>query len=190
MEQRSVQLEVRAISADHPRRLKGVAVVYNAEADFGDFVERIKPGALARSLGEKRDIKARFEHSNLLASRSNDTLKLTDQSDGLHVEIDVAETRAGDDALALVKRKDIQGMSFGFVVREQRFNRENGKLYRDISDLDLYEVTITERPAYGDTSIATRSVDPAAIAQAKQLLAGSPSLAERKMQLRKLQAAA
>ena len=172
VETRSLDLELRAVGDDeHPRRLKGTAIIYDAEADLGEFIERIKPGAITQTLRSKRDIKARFEHNQLLGRQENGTLRLTETSRGLDVEIDVAETRAGDDALALVRRGDIRGMSFGMAVRSQKFTRENGKLYRDIEVLDLHEITVTDRPAYEATTISQRSVDPAAIEEAKRLAA-------------------
>jgi HK97 family phage prohead protease len=195
LETRTVKLtELRAADEAHPRRLTGVAVVYGAEAEMFDFTERFQPGAFKEWLATDFNVRARFEHDELLASRSNSTLKLTDTPSGLEVEIDVAETRAGDDALALVERGDIEGMSFGFRVMPggQAWSEEGDKLYRDIFKAELHEVTITDSPAYTDSSIAKRSVDPAAISEAKRRKeAGQcPDLDERRRQLRQQQAAA
>lgn len=194
MEKRTFTLnELRAVNQANPRRLRGMAVVYDQPADVGGkWMESIRPGALTRSLKIDRDIKARFEHRDLLGSTSNNTLRLTDTPEGLAVEIDVAETRAGDDVLSLVDRGDIRGMSFGFLPAPggQTWAREQGKLTRSLTDIDLFEVTITDSPVFTGTSVSLRSASPEAIAQAEALLADldtdtPPTLAERRSQLRR-----
>lgn len=194
MEKRTFTLnELRAVDQATPRRLRGMAVVYDQPADVGGkWLESIRPGALTRSLKTDRDIKARFEHRDLLGSTINNTLRLTDTPEGLAVEIDVAETRAGDDVLALVDRGDIRGMSFGFLVPEggETWTREGDKVHRLISDLDLYEVTVTDSPVFAGTSVSLRSASPEAIAHAAAMLAElntdtPPTLAERRGQLRR-----
>lgn len=195
METRHFELaELRAIDDANPRRLRGLAVVYGATANLGKFQERVSPGALTRTLANAHDIKARFEHRDLIASRSNGTLKLQDTPQGLAVDIDVAETRAGDDMLALVRRGDIKGMSFAFLPAKngQRFTRDNGQLVRELLDIDLFEVTVTDRPAYPDTAVALRSIDRATMEEIDRL-ATMPqpdlTLTTRRMQLRRLAAA-
>lgn len=194
MEKRTFTLnELRSVDDANPRRIRGVAVVYDQPADVGGkWSETIASGALTRSLRESRDIKARFEHRDLLGSTINNTLRLTDTPEGLAVEIDVAETRAGDDVLALVSRGDIRGMSFGFLPAPggQTWARDGGKLTRSLTDIDLYEVTITDSPVFTGTSVSLRSASPEAIAQAEALLAElhndhPPTLAERRSQLRR-----
>lgn len=189
-ETRTFQIgEIRA-AADNPRRLTGTAVVYGQLANIsGKYQERITAGAFTRSL-TSRPVKARFEHRDLLATTKNATLRLTDTPTGLMFEMDVAETRAGDDVLALVTRGDITGMSFGFLPTAAgvKWTYEKGLLTRDLTDLDLYEITVTDSPAYSATSVSTRSVDQATMDEAERLIA-SHQLLVRRMKLRRLQAA-
>ena len=64
----------------------------------------------------------------------------------------------------LIQRGDIRGMSFSFMIRgadgERWIENKNGDPERDLLDLNLYEITITPRPAYPKTSVKASSSDP------------------------------
>jgi HK97 family phage prohead protease len=176
METRYVQfeaLEVRDGEAGQGNTLVGYAAVFNAEVDLGKFRELIVPGAFGRSLQSGRQVRALFEHdpAKLLGTSGNGTLRLAEDAKGLRVEIDVnADTSHGRDAIALVRRGDIRGMSFGFLVPRngQAFSRTPAGTLRTLSEIDLREVTVTSVPAYAETSLSLR-VDPEAIAAAAAL---------------------
>lgn len=158
-------LEMRLGTGEQPHRLVGYAAVFNSlSADLGGFKERIVPGAFKGSVTGGGDIRALVDHdySKLLGRTSNGTLRVMEDDKGLRVEIDVPhETSYGKDIMALVKRKDVRGMSFGFRVPEggQRFAKEGGQTIRELTNVDLREVTVTSCPAYGATSVSVR-VDP------------------------------
>ena len=82
------------------------------------------------------------------------------------MDADLPDTSYAKDTKVLVDRKDIKGMSFGFKVPPggQRLVKENGVNIRELTNIDLYEVTITSIPAYGATSVESR-VDPSIAAQ-------------------------
>lgn len=159
--------ELRVASAETPNRLVGYAAVFNSlSADLGGFKERIIPGAFKRSVSAGVDIRALVDHDagKLLGRTANGTLRVSEDQIGLRVEIDVPDTSYGRDTLAMVKRGDVRGMSFGFRVPEggQRFTKEGGQTIRDLLDLNLKEVTVTSIPAYADTSVHIRAarIDP------------------------------
>jgi HK97 family phage prohead protease len=60
----------------------------------------------------------------------------------------------------LVDRGDIQGCSFGFRVAPggDRWEDVNGRMVRELLNVDLAEITLTADPAYQDTSVAIRSM--------------------------------
>lgn len=155
-------LDVRAGVGEQPHRLVGYAAVYNSlSADLGGFKERIMPGAFKTSVTGGADIRALVDHDStkLLGRTSNGTLRVMEDEKGLRVEIDVPhETTYGRDIMALVKRRDVRGMSFGFRVPEggQRFTKEGGQTIRELTNIDLREVTVTSIPAYGGTSVSVR----------------------------------
>jgi HK97 family phage prohead protease len=162
-------LAVRA-DADKPNRLVGYAAVFNSlSADLGGFKERVVPGAFKNAVTSNVDIRALVDHDStkLLGRTSNGTLRVSEDAVGLRVEIDLPDTSYAADVKSLVARKDIRGMSFGFRVPEggQRFTKEGGHTVRELTNIDLREVTVTSIPAYADTSIYVR-VDPGAVTAA------------------------
>lgn len=157
-------IEVRAGQGDAPNMLVGYAAVFNSlSADLGGFMERIMPGAFKGAIAGGTDIRALVDHdsSKLLGRTSNNTVRVAEDAKGLRVEVDLPDTTYARDVKALVARKDVRGMSFGFRVPDggQRFTRENGQHIRELTSVDLREVTVTGSPAYGATSVQIR-VDP------------------------------
>ena len=164
-------LELRVGQAGESNGMTGYPVVFGAlSADLGGFKERVMPGAFktAIAVGFGHDIRALVDHdrSKLLGRTSNNTLRLAEDAKGLRMDADLPDTSYAKDTKVLVDRKDIKGMSFGFKVPPggQRLVKENGVNIRELTNIDLYEVTITSIPAYGATSVESR-VDPSIAAQ-------------------------
>lgn len=183
------ELEVRAGVGEQPSKLIGYAAVYNSlSADLGGFKERIMPGAFKGSVAGSTDIRALVDHDStkLLGRTSNGTLRLAEDAKGLRIEIDLPDTSYARDTRNLIARKDVRGMSFGFLIPDggQRFTKESGQTIRELTNIDLREVTVTSVPAYGDTSVQVR-VDPSILAQINATENSSvPTLAKRWHQLR------
>lgn len=154
-------LEIRAAGtlAGSGRHLSGYAAVFNVEADLGEFRERIRPGAFATSL-KKNEVRALYNHDGgaLLGNTRSGTLKLNEDGRGLAFQLDLPDTSIGRDVAELVKRGDLAGCSFGFLVRSDQWT-PGDKPTRELIDIDLREVTLTADPAYADTSIAMRALD-------------------------------
>ena len=141
-----------------PTTLVGLAVRYGEVGNIGPFKERIAPGAFERTLSSDSEIMAFADHdaSRVLGRRSSGTLRLQDTDDGLQFEIDVPDTSAGRDVLALAERGDLGGMSFGFLVREGGEKRDGD--IRVLTDIDLREVSVVSAwPAYEGTTVSARS---------------------------------
>jgi len=84
------------------------------------------------------------------------TLRLAEDTRGLKFSLDLPDTAAGRDVVALAERNDIGGMSFGFRVPKGG-ESWNGKR-RTLRTIDLREISIVSSwPAYPDTSLALRS---------------------------------
>ncbi|MGC4031473.1 MAG: HK97 family phage prohead protease [Tepidisphaeraceae bacterium] len=180
--------ELRFADAEQPNRLVGYAAVFNSlSADLGGFRERIRSGAFARSIGSGSDIRALVDHdpSKLLARTSAGTLRLSEDQVGLRIELDLPDVSYANDIRSLIKRGDIKGMSFGFVVPKggATYSRDSGQVIRELSDISLREVTVTSIPAYGDTSVYVRSavIDPDIMTSIER-----PNYTSRAMQLRRL----
>lgn len=163
LERRAVQ-ELRVAG----RRLEGYAAVFGSEARIADFTEVIAAGAFAASIGPGKDILALADHdpARLLARTKSGTLRLSEDAKGLAFSLDVPDTQAGHDVLALAERGDLGGMSFGFTVPKGG-ERWTGNR-RELRAIDLKEVSVVSAwPAYGDTTVAARCRVPARLALAR-----------------------
>ena len=138
------------------RRLEGYAATFTATADLGAFRERIAPGAFRNALSG--DVLALLDHDagKVLGRTRTGTLELREDGKGLAFAIDVPDTAAGRDVLALAARGDLGGMSFGFLVPEG--GEEWDGTTRTLRSIDLREISVVSAwPAYEGTEIALRA---------------------------------
>lgn len=152
MERLGLQMEIRA----RGRRLEGYAATFNTEARIGSFTEVIRPGAFASSLKSGGDILALVDHDpgRVLARTRSGSLRLSEDTRGLAFDLDLPDTTAGRDVLALAERGDVGGMSFGFTATEEGWSGDR----RELRGLTLHEISVVlSWPAYDGTQIAARS---------------------------------
>jgi len=139
------------------RRLEGYAALFGTEAQIGGgMVETIAPGAFANTLTERADILALVDHdpARVLARTKSGTLRLSEDTRGLAFDLDVPDTQAGRDLLALAERGDLAGMSFGFTARDESLDGNR----RELRAVDLFEVSVVAAfPAYDGTVINARA---------------------------------
>jgi HK97 family phage prohead protease len=141
----------------------GYAAKFNSPSeDLGGFVERIEPGAFRRSLRSRNDVKLLVNHDTgrVLASSRSGTMKLYEDEVGLKVEASLPNTSDGRDMAELLKRGDLNKMSFGFAVQKDTWNNEMTE--RTLKSVRLFEVSIVAFPAYAATEAMVRSLDKAA----------------------------
>lgn len=146
--------EVRAVG----RTLSGYAATFGTETRIADFTETIAPGAFAASLSEGRDILALVDHdrSKVLGRTKSGTLRLSEDTRGLKFEIDMPNTTAANDVLALAASNSLGGMSFGFAV-DAGGDEWNGE-HRTLRKVTLYEVSaVSAWPAYPNTEVSARA---------------------------------
>jgi uncharacterized protein len=165
IEQRTFSgVQVRA-AAGAAFTLEGIAASYNKPSKpipggpNGTFTEYIRPGAFARALRNKQDVKALFNHNanTILGRTKNGTLTLTDTPAGLAFRVQLNQKmQSHKDLYASVKRGDISECSFAFAVPKggDKWNSDYSK--RTLTDVDLFDVSVVTDPAYGD---AATSVD-------------------------------
>lgn len=160
-------MELRSLAtppAADGRKLSGYAAVFNSPSEIiaerGKlFREVLVPGAFARSLGSppRGSIVALWNHGKdnrpPLASTPG-TLKLWEDARGLAFEFEAPASAA--DVVEAVHRGDVRAMSFGFVGGKDRWSTRDGMPFREVSDLDLLEISLVVHPAYAATSVAAR----------------------------------
>lgn len=138
------------------RTLTGYAAVFGTETRMGSFTERIAPGAFSKSLASGRDILALLDHRAdvLLGRTASGTLKLSEDDKGLRFDLELPDTQAGRDLVALAERGDLGGMSFGFIAEDEEWTGNT----RELRQVDLREVSVIQAfPAYQQTEISLRN---------------------------------
>lgn len=164
LEKRGFSLEVRAKG----RRLEGYAATFGTPASIGGrFTETIAPGAFSGSIRSKGDILALVDHDpgRVLARTRSGTLRLAEDSRGLAFDLDVPDTQAGRDVLALAERSDLGGMSFGFTALDERRDGDR----RELRAVELHEISIVLAwPAYDGTVVQARSLFPTVTAERRR----------------------
>lgn len=153
-EKRGFSIEIRAKG----RRLEGYAATFSKPASIGGrFTETIAPGAFAGSLRSRGDILALVDHDpgRVLARTRSGTLRLSEDSRGLAFDLDIPDTVAGRDVLALAERGDVGGMSFGFTALDEKRDGER----RELRAVELHEISVVLAwPAYDGTVIQARAL--------------------------------
>jgi uncharacterized protein len=149
-------------------------VAYNSRSeDLGGFTEVIAPGAFTESL-KTNEVFAYWSHdsSQVLARQSNGTLRLQDTATALKFQADLdPATTWGANAIAALKRSDVNSNSFGFSVDgpdgDEWRAQGDGTILRTIHKASLYEVSPVSVPAYGANSASLRNA-PAFVREALQ----------------------
>lgn len=155
-------LGVETRADDGKRTLTGYAALFNSDTTIGDyFIERIAEGAFDKAI--TGDVRALVDHDSgrVIGRTKSGTLRLAVDTRGLKVEIDIPDTRDGNDLWVLVERGDISGMSFGFRVTKQEWDETGDLPIRTILEVELYEVSAVAFPQYDDTTLAKRSLENA-----------------------------
>jgi HK97 family phage prohead protease len=144
-------------AADGTMRLAGYAAVFDDPSVPLPFVERIAPGAFRKTLSETPDVRLLINHEGLpLARTKNGTLTLTEDSRGLYMDAEIADTSEGRDLYKLVERGDVDQMSFAFRVIRQKWSEDRSM--RTLIELSLADgdVSIVTYPAYPTTTVEAR----------------------------------
>jgi uncharacterized protein len=161
--------EFRTIAAAEIRSsdnntLSGYAAVFDSPSeDLGGFTEIIKPGAFTRCLGEQPDIRCLSNHdtSAILGRTRSGTLQVREDDRGLYFECSLPDTTTARDLAVSVKRGDVTGMSFGFYCLQDEWTRsDSGAMSRNLTDCEVFEVSICGFPAYPATTVSARSLWP------------------------------
>lgn len=148
-------------------RFSGYAAVFNSPSEPLPFREKIAPGAFRRALDSRNDIKLLWNHdtSEVLASSRAKTLTLRETDRGLYAEALLPNTTRGRDTAELIRRGDVDSMSFGFSVPAGGDEWSADGSERTLKSVRLHEVSIVAFPAYSGTAGLTsvRGLDSVAL---------------------------
>jgi HK97 family phage prohead protease len=153
-EQRTIDVDVESLDT-RGRTVHGYAAVYGVlSEDLGGYRERIAPGAFAGVLDA--DVRALLNHdaNEVLGRTKSGTLRLFDEQRGLRFELDLPDSPLGQNVREAVRRGDIDGASFRFVVGDE----DNEGEVRTIKSVqELLDVTLAVYPAYPAASVELRT---------------------------------
>lgn len=145
----------------------GYAAVWNSPSEPLPFIERIQRGAFRKTLQSRNEIKLLWSHDSgqVLGSLRAGTLRLTEDDYGLKVEADLPDTQLGRDTAVLLRRGDVNAMSFGFSVPKGGDSWNVDGTERTLKSVRLFEVSIVGTPAYSATAgtATVRSFDKLAL---------------------------
>lgn len=152
----TTQFELRELEGTDGMTFEGYASVFNSESeDLGGFRERVAPGAFKRSLRSRNDIKLLWNHDtgSVLGSTRAGTLTLVEDDRGLKVRAVLPNTTLGRDTAELIRRGDVDSMSFGFSVIKDTWDETGTN--RTLNAVRLHEVSMVAFPAYAGTAGTT-----------------------------------
>ncbi|WP_406000694.1 HK97 family phage prohead protease [Streptomyces sp. NBC_00829] len=151
-----VQLEVRAKKDNGPTTIEGYASVTESPFEMWDWLgpysEVVRAGAFAKTLSENPQVQLLLNHGGLaMAYTQAGTLRLSEDTTGLHMEADVNTKRSDvNDMLLALEEGSVDEMSFAFRVTRQQWSPDYDQ--RDILEVDLHR---------GDVSVVNFGANPA-----------------------------
>jgi len=162
-EVRYLPMEIRAEQDEEKGAvIEGYPIVFNQETDLGEWREIIEPSAVSEKL--LRDVALMVGHdfgmiplAHSRRNNENSTMQLKPDEYGVHMRavLDPDHNPRAAEAYSAVGRGDMTGMSFAFIVNEDRWeDLDTEKPLRRITGMsEIYEVSLVAFPAYKGTSV-------------------------------------
>lgn len=150
------------------QHVSGYAAVFDEvttlfEYDGWQFREVLNRGAF--DAADMSDVVLNYNHGDsgqIYARTTNGTLSLAVDDRGLQIDADIIDTTNGTDVYKLVKRGDLNKMSYAFTVTKDTVTWDQAAKVctRRIENIGkVYDVSIVVNPAYGGTTVVARGAD-------------------------------
>ena len=145
------------ISTDAPS-----AVLRSRDKSWREIIPR---GVFSRAIDRamrKKGIDLLFNHDKklILSTTTNGSLEVLEDEVGLYFSARVSKTSWGKDLYELIKDEVIKGLSFGMIVHDERWSMgRDGVALRTILDIDLFEISAVQRPAYPESLLELRDIE-------------------------------
>ena len=169
--------------------ITGQPIVFNQVTDLGFCREVIEPAALENT--DLRDVPLLCQHDfgmiPLARSRNNNansTMQLTITESGMFIRatLDIKGNPKAAELYSAIRRGDITGMSFAFVVGEDSWEGlDTDSPLRSIRGITkVFEVSAVTHPAYIGTSIQAAGMEEALESAKSSLESARRQLAEER----------
>ena len=183
--------------------IEGRPVVFNERTDLGLFDEIIDRGALANT--DMRDVRLCLNHDTSYVyarsrnSNENSTMQIGVDDMGMYFRagLDVKNSPKAQDYYAAIQRRDIDKMSFMFVIGDEKWEGlDTDHPTRIILAIErIVEISAVTFPAYDGTSISARykeslENDRQALESAKAVLESAKRSLDSDLELEKAKALA
>ena len=191
-EVRFLPMEIRTEQDETKKEyvIEGYPIVFNQTTDMGDWEEVIDPAAVGDG-SVLRDVALMIGHdfgmiplAHSRRNNENSTMQLVPDEHGVHMraELDAENNPRAAEAYSAVGRKDMTGMSFAFVVNEERWeNLDTEKPLRRITGFaNVLEVSLVAFPAYKGTSVQAAAEGDALESVRASLESAKQQLAEKR----------
>ena len=153
----------RAEARDDGFTLEGYAAVFNSDTTIdsweGQFVERIAPGAFAKTISERTPV-MQFDHGHhpFIGSIPIAAIQtLREDSRGLFVRARMLDNDLVKPVRDAIAAGAIRGMSFRFGVVKDDWDHSGDMPVRTLMEVRLHELGPVVHPAYEDTTVGVRS---------------------------------
>ena len=133
------------------RRLTGTAVRYGDVAP--NHRETFRAGAFGDVASLDIALTVQHSRSRIIARTGGGGLQLADSPLSLSVAADLPETREADDALTLVRRSVLRGLSIEFFPEDES---TGGDGIRVVERAKLVAVSVVDSPAYPASTVQAR----------------------------------
>ena len=186
-------LEITELRAEENERgawIEGYPIVFNQETVIGSYCrEVIMREAVAEEL--LRDVALMIGHdfgmiplAHSRRNNENSTMQLTIDEHGVKMRalLDIVNNPRAKEAYSAIVRGDISGMSFAFVVEEERWEELDSEMpLRRITKLaQIFEVSLVPFPQYTGTSVQAASEGDALESVKASLESAKQQLAEER----------
>lgn len=128
---------------------------------FGEYSERVSPGAFDVTLGKNPDVAFLVNHRGVTMARTtNGSLELSSDNKGLK-SVAYLNPKRNDvkDLILAIEDKDITEMSFAFLIKDGEWNEEYTEYTINEVDLDRGDVSAVNYGANPYTSVSARQLE-------------------------------
>lgn len=186
-------LEITELRAEENERgawIEGYPIVFNQETVIGDYCrEVIMQEAVTEEL--LRDVALMIGHdfgmiplAHSRRNNENSTMRLTIEEKGVKMRalLDIVNNPRAKEAYSAIVRGDISGMSFAFIVDEERWEDLDSTMpLRRITKMaEIFEVSLVPFPQYTGTSVQAASEGDALESVKASLESAKQQLAEER----------